>query len=194
MSDRPYIDTLPINRQTMLDSRYRNRNYKINCTSKVGMGTMAYGKDNTRYLLTANHVIEGTRDIQVIGLGMANVYKTVPSKDIAVISVQGNFKCATMVSSMPKRGRKVACAGYIAGYTSWIYGYLGDKVQITLYNGSIIWSYEIFGDIIKGFSGSGVFDTVTGEYIGMILADSNDPGYEDIGYMIGVNDINTALK
>lgn len=152
------------------------------------------------YILTANHVVEGYQTIRVLTVHgdmplLARVILTEPAYDIALLKVESPhpLEVATLAAAQSvMEGREAVVIGNPLGMGQTVRaGSIGD-VKTVSWDGHRAALRTVHATILKGNSGGGTFDMVTGELLGINVAKSSYT--ENTGYMVPVDRLVAILN
>jgi S1-C subfamily serine protease len=155
-----------------------------------GSGFVLKSDATTTTIVTANHVVEGATNIDVIL--DSDLKKRYPAtivnrdhlKDVAVIEIAvGNRKTLSLASAAQiEEGMTIAVAGYPRASGSFEQ-LVGDSLRPTVHEG-IVSAIRLDGDIIQfdavtdhGNSGGPVFDSGSGKVVAIVRGAPLDPTY-----------------
>jgi S1-C subfamily serine protease len=145
---------------------------------KIGTGFVIKSNENSSYLLTAYHVVDGAQSMEIISKDLKSIrasrYKDMPDLDLAIIKVETKLKPVKIGKLGDIRvGSKVAFSGYplnnpVVQIThEGIISFLGAYKNIPL--------ITVNSFVNKGNSGGPLFLSDTGEVIGVINAREYKP-------------------
>lgn len=183
------------NASTVVIKAYRRAGGKRFTSNGAGVVISSDG-----YILTALHVVDGYESIRVLTVDgdmpmLARVILTEPSYDIALLKVEPRapLEAATFAASQSiVEGRDALVIGNPLGMGQTVRtGTIGD-VRTVSWDGHRAPLRTVNATILKGNSGGGTFDLVTGELLGINVAKSSMS--KGIGYMVTVDRLVAILN
>ncbi|ASA24959.1 S1C family serine protease [Paenibacillus donghaensis] len=188
---------------SIINHKEDNKELEILDESALGSGVI-YKKDNKKaYIITNNHVIDGSGDLEVVTVDgvtrKAELVGTDKVSDIAVLSI--DVKGINMVaqigdSSKLRLGETVIAIGNPLGLgdtlTSGIVSYTERTIPVSLnQDGVYDWEQEVIqtdAAINEGNSGGALVD-LNGKVIGINTMKISDTGVEGLGFAIPANHV-----
>ncbi len=153
------------------------------------------------YILTANHVIDGGKTVTVTTVDGSKYDATVigadKKTDVAVIKIEANGLSPAKLSSSETlaAGDFVFTVGNAFGQNgnSAVFGFIGDVNREVSYDGETRNMIQLDGNINKGNSGGGLFDS-NGELIGIVSALQTSADLNGVGFALPSSAIMTAVE
>lgn len=182
---------------------YRDAHGKVMAGSALGSGIIFRVASGKAYIMTNNHVVEGSKDLEVVMVDGERKKATLIGKDritdIAVLAVEGkNINVIADIgdSNRLRLGETVIAIGNPLGLgdtlTSGIVSYTNRIIPVSInQDGVYDWEQSVIqtdAAINEGNSGGALVD-LDGNVIGMNTMKIADTGVEGLGFAIPVNEL-----
>lgn len=183
------------NASTVVIKAYRRAGGKRFTSNGAGVIISANG-----YILTANHVVDGYESIRILTVDgdapmLARIVLTEPAYDVALLKVEPTkpLEAASLAAAQSiVEGRQALVIGNPLGMGQTVRAGTIGEVKTVSWDGHRAPLRTVNATILKGNSGGGTFDLVTGELLGINVAKSSMS--KDTGYMVTVDRLVAILN